>query len=148
MTNRTCDAMCGNIKELVLGAAVVEGITCDVNDAINIISGKYVNGIYQHDIDVISGLIDAYKTMFNVADKQMSFDIAAKYNWFIEHKFDNRAGKLRTEPVYISGCDYEPSMPSVEMFSDIISTAYDAYEFSDDMAVFALLHCAKMSVLL
>ena len=80
MTNRTFDVMCGNIKELVLGAAVVDGITCDVNDARNIISGKYVNGICQHDIDVISGLIDAYKTMLNVADKPMSFDIAAKYN--------------------------------------------------------------------
>ena len=51
-----------------------------MNDARNIISGKYVNGICQHDIDVISGLIDAYKTMLNVADKPMSFDIAAKYN--------------------------------------------------------------------
>ena len=45
--------------------------------------------------------------------------------------------------MYISGCEYEPPMLSVEMFDDIINTSYDAYEFSDDRTVFALLHCAK-----
>ena len=143
MTNRTLDAMRSNIKELILGAAVVEGIACDIDDARNIIRGKHIDGICQHDVDVINGLMDVYKAMFDVADKSMSFDIAAKYNWCVEHRLDDRAGKLRSEPVYISGCDYEPSIPSVDMFDDIIDTAYGAYEFSDDRAVFALLHCAK-----
>ena len=143
MTNRTLDTMRENIEELVLGAAVVEGIMCDIDYARNSIRRKHVNGICQHDIDVISGLMDAYKAMFDVADKPMSFDIAAKYNWCVEHKFDVMAGTLRTESVYISGCDYVPPMPSVDAFDDIISAVYDAYEFSDDRAVFALLHCAK-----
>ena len=43
MTNRTCDAMRENIEELVIGAAIVEGITCDVDDARNIIRGEYVD---------------------------------------------------------------------------------------------------------
>ena len=81
--------------------------------------------------------------MFECCANPVSFDAATRYNWCVEHRFDDRAGKLRAEPVYISGCDYVPPIPSVDAFDDIISTSYDAYEFSDDRTVFALLHCAK-----
>lgn len=132
MTNRTCDAMRESIEDLVFGTAVVEGITCGADDARNIIRGEYVDGISQHDIDVIGGLVDAYGLMFECCANPVSFDAAARYNWCVEHRFDDRAGKLRADPVYISGCEYEPPMPSVEMFDDIINTAYDVCDFSDD----------------
>ena len=45
MTSRTCDAMRKSIEELVIGAAVVDGITCGADDARNIIRGEYVDGI-------------------------------------------------------------------------------------------------------
>ena len=109
----------------------------------NIIRSEYVDGISQHDIDVIGGLVDAYGLMFECCANPVSFDDVTRYNWCVEHRFGDRAGKLRIEPVYISGCDYVPPIPSVDAFDDIISTVYDAYEFSDDRAVFALLHCAK-----
>ena len=131
---------CSNSKEFVLGVAVVKGITCWVSDARNVIRGEYVNGICQHDIDVIGGLVNAYELMFK---KPVSFGAAERYNWFVEHRNDDRASELRAEPMYISGCEYDPLMPSVEAFDDIVGTAYDAYDFSDDRAVFALLHCAK-----
>lgn len=114
-----------------------------MDDARNVIRGEYVDGICQHYIDVIGGLVNAYALMFENFDKPVSFDAAARYNWCVEHMFDDRAGKLRTGSVYISGCEYELPMSTIDAFDDIINTAYGAYEFSDDRAIFALLHCAK-----
>lgn len=141
--NATAKMVADNLRDVVYSAAMIEGVSCGkaVSDEI-VSSGRRSADAPEHDFLVIDGLAGAYRLMLECCDALPDFKLACEYDRLCDGRLDARAGRLREEPITISGTDYVPPVPREGDYERILDAAC-ACRLNDDAAATMLLLTAK-----
>ena len=110
-----------NLVDNIYANARMEGLNVTFPQTKTILDGVNVPELKIDDIQCILNLRDAWKYVINNIDEKFDIDFICKVNEFVARNESISWGKIRDGKVEITGTDYIPEIPNMELIQKDIN---------------------------
>lgn len=129
-----------NMKTLIYGQAVLEGVSTTFPQTEDILENGIVSGVKATDVQKILNLKHAWEFVLDkdVAACQSDFAILSRVASLVNEGFYEYGGQVRRVPVRIGGCSWVPPIPTEESIGEILASTQEAIDSADAAVRIAL----------
>lgn len=126
-----------NIKNLIYGQAVLEGVSTTFPQTEDILENGTVSGMKASDVQKILDLKHAWEFILDRDVVGCASDLAvlSRIATLINEGFYEYGGRIRSVPVSIGGCSYKPPLPSEESIQQIILSTQEEERTASDIGI-------------
>ncbi len=109
-----------NLVDSIYKQSILEGIATTYSDTETLINGGKVNDMNAEDVTKVVNLKRAWEFILSegVVQYPSNYAILCQINAIVQEGFSYTAGKIRTVPVTIGGCQYIPPLPFEEQVKE------------------------------
>lgn len=117
-----------NIKTLIYGQAVLEGVSTTFPQTEEILENGIVSGMKASDVQKILNLKHAWEFILDKDVVACASDLAvlSRIAALVNEGFYEYGGRIRSVPVVIGGCSYRPALPTEESIGRLLQDAESA----------------------
>lgn len=126
-----------NIKTLIYGQAVLEGVSTTFPQTEEILENGIVSGMQASDVQKILNLKHAWEFILDhdVAACASDFAVLSRIATLVNEGFYEYGGRVRSVPVSIGGCSYKPPLPSEQSIRNLVLSATEENLPTADIAI-------------
>lgn len=129
-----------NIKTLIYGQAVLEGVSTTFPQTEEILENGIITGMRASDVQKILNLKHAWEFVLDrdVLSCPSDFSVLSRIASLVNEGFYEFGGSVRSVPVRIGGCSYVPPVPSELGVREMLADTIDGVASGSDYEAAAL----------
>lgn len=134
-----------NVKTLIYGQAVLEGVSTTFPQTEEIIENGVVSGMKASDVQKILNLKHAWEFILDrdVAACPSDFSVLSRVASLVNEGFYEYGGRVRFVPVKIGGCSWAPPIPTEDGVRQLIADTTGAQAPAGDVAILLVMRLMR-----